>query len=175
MTRGVVVWLMVGMLLAGAASASQGGRITREEALAAVFPGAVVEAERVFLTEQQMAEIAEIAGVEIESGLVARYIATRGNTVMGRAYVDTHVVRTKRESLLIALEAGRVRQAGRGDGVSRATRLSGVRALVAAIRPAAPGRRPGVAAGDPPDRRRHVDGERHQRGGAPGTGDRPGP
>ena len=111
MTRGVVVWLMVGMLLAGAASASQGGRITREEALAAVFPGAVVEAERVFLTEQQMAEIAEIAGVEIESGLVARYIATRGNTVMGRAYVDTHVVRTKRESLLIALEAdGSVRR-----------------------------------------------------------------
>ncbi len=111
MTGGVVVWLTVGMSLAGAASAAQGGRITREEALAAVFPGAVVEAERVFLTEQQMAEIAETAGVEIESGLVARYVATRGETVTGRAYVDTHVVRTKRESLLISLEAdGSVRR-----------------------------------------------------------------
>ncbi|MCH7748712.1 MAG: FMN-binding protein [Acidobacteria bacterium] len=85
--------------------------ISRDEALAAVFPGAVVVAERVFLTAQQMAEIAEIAGVEIESGLVARYVATRNDTVMGRAYVDTHVVRTKRESLLISLEAdGSVRR-----------------------------------------------------------------
>ena len=111
MTRAVVSGLTLWLLVANVAAAAQGGRITRDEALAAVFPGAVVEAERVFLTEQQMAEIAEIAGVEIESGLVARYVATRGNTVMGRAYVDTHVVRTKRESLLISLEAdGSVRR-----------------------------------------------------------------
>ncbi len=106
-------WLMVAvfLLLAGAASVAQGRFISRDEALAAVFPGAVVEAERVFLTEQQMVEIAEIAGVEVESGLVARYVATRGDSVLGRAYVDTHVVRTKRESLLIVLEAdGSVRR-----------------------------------------------------------------
>ena len=105
MTRAVVSGLTLALLVLSVAVAAQGGRVTRDEALAAVFPGAVVEAERVFLTEQQMAEIAEIAGVEIESGLVARYVATRGNTVMGRAYVDTHVVRTVRESLLISLEA----------------------------------------------------------------------
>ena len=111
MTRGVVVWMTVFLLLAGAASVAQGRFISRDEALAAVFPGAVVEAERVFLTEQQMVEIAEIAGVEVESGLVARYVVTRGDTVLGRAYVDTHVVRTKRESLLIVLEAdGSVRR-----------------------------------------------------------------
>ncbi len=111
MTRAVVSGLTLWLLVANVAAAAQGGRVTRDEALAAVFPGAVVEAERVFLTEQQMAEIAEIAGVEIESGLVARYVATRGDTVMGRAYVDTHVVRTKRESLLISLEAdGSVRR-----------------------------------------------------------------
>ena len=79
--------------------------------MAAVFPGAVVEAERLFLTPQQIAAATEIAGVEIESGLVARYVAVQGDTVMGRAYVDTHVVRTKRESLLISLEAdGAVRR-----------------------------------------------------------------
>ena len=96
----VAVGLMALMLPLGVASASQGRLISRDEALAAVFPGAVVEAERVFLTEQQMAEVAEIAGVEIESGLVARYVATLGDAVMGRAYVDTHVVRTKRERWL---------------------------------------------------------------------------
>ena len=110
MTR-VVAGMTVGLLLAVAASASQGRFISRDEALAAVFPGAVVEAERLFLTGQQMAAIAGLAGVEIESGLVARYVATLGDTVMGRAYVDTHVVRTKRESLLISLEAdGSVRR-----------------------------------------------------------------
>ena len=109
--RAVVARLTVWMLLAGMASASQGRFISRDEALAAVFPGAVVEAERVFLTEHQMVEIGEIAGVSIESGLVARYVAMRGGAVMGRAYVDTHVVRTKRESLLISLAAdGSVRR-----------------------------------------------------------------
>jgi hypothetical protein len=99
------------LFVAGSVAAAQGGRITREEALAAVFPGAAVEAERVFLTEQQMTRIEEIAGAEVESALVARYVATVGENVMGRAYVDTHVVRTKRESLLVSLEAdGAVRR-----------------------------------------------------------------
>ena len=106
----LTLWLLVATV-ATVATAAQGGRVTRDEALAAVFPGATVEAERVFLTERQMAEIAEMAGVEIESGLVARYVATRDGTVMGRAYVDTHVVRTKRQSLLISLAAdGSVRR-----------------------------------------------------------------
>ena len=111
MKRAVASGLTFLLLVLSVAVAAQGGRLTRDEALAAVFPGAVVEAEQVFLTEQQMVEVAEIAGVEIESGLVARYVATLGDTVMGRAYVDTHVVRTKRESLLISLEAdGSVRR-----------------------------------------------------------------
>ncbi len=96
---------------ASVSAAAQGGRITREEALASVFPEATVEAERVFLTQLQMERIGEMAGVEVESGLVARYVATASGRVVGRAYVDTHVVRTKRESLLISLEAdGRVKR-----------------------------------------------------------------
>ena len=98
-------------LLATPASAAQSGLITRDEALAAVFPGAEVEAERVFLTAGQIERAAELAGAEVPSPLVARYVARRGDDVVGRAYVDTHVVRTKRESLLISLEPdGRVRR-----------------------------------------------------------------
>jgi hypothetical protein len=42
---------------------------------------------------------------------VARYVAVIEGKVAGRAYVDTHVVRTKRESLLICLdETGRVKR-----------------------------------------------------------------
>jgi hypothetical protein len=34
-------------------------------------------------------------------------VAARGGQAVGRAYVDTHIVRTKRESLLISLDADR--------------------------------------------------------------------
>lgn len=85
--------------------------ITREEALAAVYPGADVEAERVFLTSEQVRATAALSRNEVPSALVARYVARRNGEVVGRAYVDTHVVRTKRESLLISLTPdGRVRR-----------------------------------------------------------------
>ena len=96
------------LVLATASSvASQG--ISRDEALAASYPGATIRAEQVFLTPAQQQQVAERAGTDAPSGLVARYIAMRDGKVIGRAYVDTHTVRTKRESLLISLdEQGKV-------------------------------------------------------------------
>ncbi|MBF8300695.1 MAG: hypothetical protein HW394_1065 [Acidobacteria bacterium] len=84
--------------------------LSREEALAGVYPGADIRAEQVFLTPGQLTRVAVRAGTDpISSALVARYLATRDGQVVGRAYVDTHTVRTKRESLLISLDAqGRV-------------------------------------------------------------------
>lgn len=104
------VWAAgLGLLLPGSAMA--GPVISREEALAALFPGATIRAERVFLTEQQRSAAAVAAGVEIPSALVARYLAVSGGKVIGRAYLDTHVVRTKKESLLICLdENGKVKR-----------------------------------------------------------------
>lgn len=78
---------------------------TREQALALAFPGAEIRAERLFLTEKQQKEAAKLAAVEIPSALIARYVALRDKKEVGRAYVDTHVVRTKKESLLICLDA----------------------------------------------------------------------
>ena len=107
MAMSVAVWL----LLASSSATAQSGLITREEALAAVFPGAQVEAERVFLTADQTHRAAVLAGGAAPPALVARYVARRGREVVGRAYVDTHVVRTKRESLLISLDSsGRVQR-----------------------------------------------------------------
>ncbi len=89
------------------AAAAQG--ISREEALAGAYPGAQIRAEQVFLTDAQMKQAATAARTDVASPLVARYIASRDGTVVGRAYVDTHTVRTKKESLLISLDAaGRV-------------------------------------------------------------------
>ena len=89
------------------AAAAQG--ISREEALAGVYPGAQIRAERLFLTDAQMKQVSASARAEIGSPLVARYVASRDGVLVGKAYVDTHTVRTKKESLLISLDAaGRV-------------------------------------------------------------------
>ena len=104
---GIVLWI----LLLVTSSAAQSGLISRDEALAAVYQGAEVQAERVFLTVDQTHRAAELAGGEVPSALVARYVARRQGRVVGRAYVDTHTVRTKRESLLISLDStGRVKR-----------------------------------------------------------------
>ena len=78
---------------------------TREEALARAFPGAEIRAERVFLTEAQRSAAQAQSGVEVPSLLIARYVATLDTGQVGTAYVETHVVRTKNESLLICLDS----------------------------------------------------------------------
>ena len=109
--RVVAMSLTVWFGLTGSSVAMQSGLMTRDEALAAVFPGAAVEAERVFLTADQTHRAAALAGGEAPRALVARYVARRGREVVGRAYVDTHIVRSKRESLLISLDVdGRVQR-----------------------------------------------------------------
>ena len=97
--------LIVWGSLAGCTVEAQFGLITREEALASAFPDATAAAERIFLTDEQAERIETIARVVLDSKLYARYIVSRSGVVVGRAYVDTHQVRTKKESLLICLDA----------------------------------------------------------------------
>jgi len=96
---------VLGVTLCLTAAAVQAQGITRDEALADVYPGAQIRAEQVFLTAAQMKSVAAAAGSEVPSPLVARYLASREGRLVGRAYVDTHLVRTKKESLLISLDA----------------------------------------------------------------------
>lgn len=95
----------------GASPSLAGELISREEALASVFPNAEFKAERIFLTEQQRKEAAHLAGVEVPSALIARYLVLKEGNIIGYAYADTHIIRTKKESLLISLdEKGRVKR-----------------------------------------------------------------
>lgn len=85
--------------------------LTRDEALALAYPGATFTAERVFLTAAQQKQAEEAAGQHLASALLARYVANKAGQVIGRAYIDTHIVRTKKETLLISLdEAGAVKR-----------------------------------------------------------------
>jgi electron transport complex protein RnfG len=100
-----------GGLLLAASIASAGPLLSREEALALAYPGATFKAERLFLTPEEQEQASDAAGVDIVSALVARYIATQDGKVAGRAYVDTHTVRTKKQTLLISLDAdGKVKR-----------------------------------------------------------------
>ena len=86
-------------------------QVSREEALARIYPGAAIRAERVFLTQDQKKRAAAVSGLDIPSSLVARYSAEIGGRIVGRAYVDTHTIRTKNESLLICLDqTGKIRR-----------------------------------------------------------------
>ena len=103
-----VLGASMAMLIAGAAAAAG---ITRDEALGLAFPGATIRAEQLFMTPEQQKRAAAIGGVEVLSALVARYVATKDGQAIGRAYVDTSTVRTKKETLLISLDpAGRVKR-----------------------------------------------------------------
>jgi electron transport complex protein RnfG len=101
---------LAAVIVIGATAAAL-AQITREEALAGVFPGASLRAEQVFLTPAQQKQVQTRSGGEPASVLVARYVATRDGRIVGRAYIDTHTVRTKKESLLISLDqSGRVKR-----------------------------------------------------------------
>ncbi len=95
------------LLLAAAALAPRpaagGGYLSLDEALALVFPGCAVERGTVYLTDDQVARAAELAGGEIPTALVHPYVATRADGACGTAYFDTHRVRTLAETLLVAV------------------------------------------------------------------------
>jgi hypothetical protein len=95
--------LALALLLLAPASGGAGVLLTAEEALALAFPGCTVERRTVFLTADERARAAELAGVEIASPLVHPYEASRAGAPCGTAYLDRHRVRTLAETLLIAV------------------------------------------------------------------------
>ena len=101
----------LGLLAGGAAPQAQDGVITRAEALALAYPDARVTRDRIILTSEQMVAVAARARVGMQGRIFPRYIARRDGVVVGRAYIDTHIAKTERQSLLISLEPdGRVKR-----------------------------------------------------------------
>ena len=103
--RQLTVWMPVVILATCVTLTPAASQLSRDEALALAYPGATFAAERLFLTPEQMKAAAARAAVAVETPLIARYTARKDGSIVGRAYVDTHTVRTKKESLLISLDA----------------------------------------------------------------------
>lgn len=90
---------------ASAGTAGGAGRvlIALDEALALCFPGCRIERGTEYLTPAQMAEAERLAGQTLEGSIVHPYVALRDGELVGTAYVDTHRVRTLRESVLVVV------------------------------------------------------------------------
>jgi len=108
--RGGVRLVVVTVLVAvTAATAHAAVLLSQEEALRTVFPGAETTVETVVLTEAEVAAVEAASGQRPDSKLFRWFTARRDGRVVGYAVIDTHVVRTLPEALLVVLSpVGRV-------------------------------------------------------------------
>lgn len=107
-----VLALGAGTLLLAAARARAGVILTEKAALERAFPGQALERRTLYLTEEQTAAVQKAARSRLPSPIVTAWEARRDGSVTGRAYLDTHLVRTMPETLMAVVEPdGRLRMA----------------------------------------------------------------
>src|SRR6185503_7192868 len=96
--------VLVTALVIGAAPADAKVFHSRDEMLALAFPDAdKVDAHDYFLTPEQKAEIEKRARVELDSQLLTIYTGRKRDGVLGYAILDTRIVRTLPETLLVVV------------------------------------------------------------------------
>ncbi len=102
------------MLLALALSVAAAVPAAEKEAAAlrAVFPDADrFDSRDVLLTDEMVASIERLARARVRERLVTFYTAVKGGATEGYAVIHSHVVRTKRETFVIAFDPdGRIRR-----------------------------------------------------------------
>lgn len=103
---GAALALMAAVTAAAWSPGAAHAQLSQQEALDLAFPGAdAVERRTAYLDDGQLARATALAGpgVEVESGVVTYYVATRGGSPMGVAYFDAHRVRTLPEVLMVVV------------------------------------------------------------------------
>jgi hypothetical protein len=78
--------------------------LSQEEALALAFPGCRSQRETAYLTRDQVAAAARLAGEPVASALVHLYRGC-GDARGAVAYFDTHLVRTLSETVMVVVDA----------------------------------------------------------------------
>lgn len=86
--------------------------LTEQQALERAFPGATFERKVLYLTETQVERIQKEARSRLPSPVVTMILAYSDDALLGRAYLDTHTVRTMPETVLTAVDpSGAIRAA----------------------------------------------------------------
>jgi len=79
-------------------------RLSKEEALSIQFPGAGVERETTFLTDEQQHEIQRTSRSKVESKLLTYYVARTQGRLDGVAFFETHTVRTMPATYMVVID-----------------------------------------------------------------------
>ena len=79
------------------------GLPTTQEALALVFPGALITRKEHWLTEPQAQRAKVLAGMPLSGLWQVAYEARKEGKLMGVAFLDTHRVRTLQETAVVAI------------------------------------------------------------------------
>ena len=107
-----VVALGTAALLLAVARARAGVILTEKAALERAFPGQQPERRTLYLTREQTTAVQKAARSRLPSPIVTMWEARAHGAVTGRAYPDTHLVRTMPETVLTVVEPdGRLRMA----------------------------------------------------------------
>ncbi|MEC7584617.1 MAG: hypothetical protein VYE77_09880 [Planctomycetota bacterium] len=105
--------LAASILLAVAATAQ--ARLKPGEAMALCFPDHAVSVHPVLLDQKQRTLIAKASGEKAPRKIIHTYKAHKGKDLVAIGYVDAHLVRTKKQILLVIIDtagknAGKVRR-----------------------------------------------------------------
>lgn len=77
---------------------------SQQSALKLAFPGAVqVTPKNVFLTQAEVKSIQSQSGARLDSRMITVYVGRKSGLCTGYAFLDTHRVRTKPETLMIVI------------------------------------------------------------------------
>lgn len=103
---------VVALCALAAAPAAGGVILSERDALARAFPGQEAKRRVLYLRPEQVRAVEKAARSKLPSAVVTVFEAWNGAQCTGRAYLDTHVVRTMPETVLTVLEPdGRLRMA----------------------------------------------------------------
>jgi hypothetical protein len=111
MRTGLVLSMVVALAWSASARAQAPGA-AKPDPLRAAFPDAErFEATDVLLSDEMARKLDDLARSKIPERMVTFYAARKGDAVLGYAVLQSHVVRTKRETLMLAFEPdGRIRR-----------------------------------------------------------------
>ncbi|NYT47341.1 MAG: FMN-binding protein [Candidatus Methanofishera endochildressiae] len=102
--RHLCLWLLLSCLMTTSAYAKI--YYSKQEAMELAFgEGAEVNNLSLFLKDDEVEKIQQLARVKLDSALFTFYVGKKAGEILGYAAIETHKVRTKPETVLIVLDA----------------------------------------------------------------------
>lgn len=78
--------------------------LSKDKALKLAFPDAErIDKITIFLSEEELRQIESIAHTKIKSKIYIFYVGKKKDEIVGYAVIDTHILRTKTETLIIVI------------------------------------------------------------------------